>query len=118
MTRAAGTAPECRPLLVLCALSLLGGLAPATLRAEDALCLNPAAQDPRLDELAARDPDDQTIDIESDSGEMERNGNASLRGNVRVRMGQRLMSADEADIDATERNLSLRGNVEYLDPRS
>jgi LPS-assembly protein len=101
----------------LCAVSLLGGLAPADLRAEDALCRNPTAQDPRLEELEAKDPDDETIDIESDAGEMERNGDASLRGNVRIRMGQRLITADEADIDATERDLSLRGNVEYLDPR-
>ena len=87
------------------------------LRAEDALCRNPTAQDPRLEELEAKDPDDETIDIESDAGEMERDGDASLRGNVRIRMGQRLITADEADIDATERDLSLRGNVEYLDPR-
>jgi LPS-assembly protein len=110
------TASECRRLLVLCATaaSLTGPLPEA--RAADALCPNPAAQDPRLEELAQSDPDDPSIDIKSDAGEMERDGNASLRGNVRIRLGQRLLTADEADIDAEERNVSMRGRVEYLDP--
>jgi LPS-assembly protein len=98
-------------------MSLLVALATPAVRADEALCDNPIAQDPRLAELAARDADDQTIDIESDAGEMERDGDASLRGNVRVRMGQRLITADEAEINATERSLSMRGKVEYLDPR-
>ena len=47
---------------------------------------------------------------------MERDGDASLRGNVRIRMGQRLITADEAEVNATERSVSMRGKVEYLDP--
>jgi LPS-assembly protein len=85
-------------------------------RADEPLCRNPAAQDPRLEELAAKNPEDQTIDIESDAGEMERDGDATLRGNVRIRLGQRLLTADEAQVDAVERNVSMRGKVEYLDP--
>ena len=96
-------------------MSLLVATAPAAL-ADEALCRNPAAQDPRLDELAQKDPEDQTIDIESNAGDMERDGDASLRGNVRIRMGQRLITADEAEVDATERSVSMRGKVEYLDP--
>ena len=96
-------------------MSLLVAHAPAALAA-DALCRNPAAQDPRLDELAQNDPEDPTIDIESDAGDMERDGDASLRGNVRIRMGQRLITADEAEVNATERSVSMRGKVEYLDP--
>ena len=96
-------------------MSLLVAPAPAAL-ADEALCHNPAAQDPRLDELAQTDPEDQTIDIESNAGDMERDGDASLRGNVRIRMGQRLITADEAEVDATERSVSMRGKVEYLDP--
>jgi LPS-assembly protein len=115
MTPSARNAPECRRLLVLCAICFLVAHDPAALAA-DVLCRNPAAQDPRLDELEQNDPDDQTINIESDAGEMERDGDASLRGNVRIRMGQRLITADEAEVDATERSVSMRGKVEYLDP--
>ena len=96
-------------------MSLLVAPAPAAL-ADEALCRNPAAQDPRLEELAQKDPEDQTIDIESNAGDMERDGDASLRGNVRIRMGQRLITADEAEVNATERSVSMRGKVEYLDP--
>ena len=115
MTPSARNAPECRRLLVLCVISLLAAPAPVA-RADDALCRNPAAQDPRLEELARNDPADETIDIESDAGELERDGDATLRGNVRIRMGQRLITADEAEVNATERSVSMRGQVEYLDP--
>jgi len=115
MTPTARNVPECQRLLVLCVICLLVAHAPAAFAA-DALCRNPAAQDPRLDELAQNDPEDPTIDIESDAGEMERDGDASLRGNVRIRMGQRLITADEAEVNATERSVSMRGKVEYLDP--
>jgi hypothetical protein len=87
MTPTARNVPECQRLLVLCVICLLVAHAPATLAA-DALCRNPAAHDPRLDELAQNDPGEPTIDIESDAGDMERDGDASLRGNVRIRMGQ------------------------------
>jgi len=115
MTPTVRNVPECQRLLVLCVICLLVVRAPAALAA-DALCRNPAAHDPRLDELAQNDPEDPTIDIESDAGDMERDGDASLRGNVRIRMGQRLITADEAEVDATERSVSMRGKVEYLDP--
>ena len=48
---------------------------------------------------------------------MEREGDANLQGNVRIRMGQRLLTADEASINATDRSISMRGHVEYLDPQ-
>ncbi|HEX9773232.1 MAG TPA: LPS-assembly protein LptD [Steroidobacteraceae bacterium] len=116
MKPSARTAPNCRRLLVFLAIALLAGcLAPA--HAQDELCRNPAAQDPRLEELAQLDPTDTKIDIESDAGELDRDGDAILRGNVRIRMGQRLLAADEAEIDAEERSVRMRGQVEYLDPR-
>ncbi len=114
MEPSARTAPECRRLLVFCTISLLA--CPWTAGAEDSQCRNPVAQDPRLEELAQADPDDQAIGIESDEGDMQRDGDATLRGNVRIRMGQRLLTADEAEVDAEERNVSMRGHVEYLDP--
>ncbi len=72
--------------------------------------------DPRLEELLAADPEDPRIDITSDQGELGRAGDASLSGNVRIRMGQRLLTADRAEIDAERRSVRLEGTVEYLDP--
>jgi LPS-assembly protein len=115
MEPSARTAPECRRLLVFCAISLLACHCRVAW-AEDALCRNPIAEDPRLEELAQADPADPTIDIESDAGDMQRNGDATLRGNVRIQMGQRLLTADEAEVEAEARNIAMRGRVEYLDP--
>jgi LPS-assembly protein len=97
---------------------VLAGLALAAPRApaDDLLCRSPASVDPRLAELLAADPDDPSIDITSDTGELGRAGDASLSGNVQIRMGQRLLTADAAQIDAEKRSVSLQGQVEYLDP--
>ncbi len=76
-----------------------------------------SAPDPRIDELLTADPDDPTIHVTSDTGELDRAGDAALRGNVRVRLGQRLLQADAAEIDAGQRSVRLTGNMEYLDPR-
>jgi len=81
-----------------------------------AQCRAALPPDPRLDALRQADPDDQRIDVTSDSGEMGRQGDATLHGNVNIRMGQKLLKADEAEIDAEKRNVKLRGDVEYLDP--
>ena len=83
--------------------------------ADDQLCLAPPA-DPRLEELLAADPDDPRIEVTSDEGELGRAGDATLSGNVRIRMGQRLLTADSAQIDAEQRSVRLEGNVEFLDP--
>jgi LPS-assembly protein len=115
MKPSARTAPNCRRLLVSLAITLLAGCLTAA-HAQGELCRNPAARDPRLEELAQLDPTDTKIDIESDTGELDRDGDAVLRGNVRIRMGQRLLAADEAEIDAEERSVRMRGEVEYLDP--
>ena len=84
--------------------------------ADELLCEFPSAEDPRLEELRQADPADPRIDITSDQGELGRAGDASLTGNVRIRMGQRLLTADAAEIDAEKRSVSLKGIVEYLDP--
>ena len=55
-----------------------------------------AAPDPRLEQLLLADPDSDEIDVTSDQGELGRNGDAVLSGNVTIRMGQRLLTADEA----------------------
>ncbi len=115
--------PSARNLLTLRRLgsALLAGclatcLATSPAWAEDSVCRAPADQDPRLEELLKADPEDPRINITSDTGELSRDGEASLRGNVRITMGQRLLSADEAEINTEERKASLKGNVEFLSP--
>jgi LPS-assembly protein len=80
-------------------------------------CQSPLPLDPRLDELRRSDPDDPRINVTSDKGDLGREGDATLEGNVNIRMGQRLLKADQAHIDATKRNVNLTGQVEYLDPQ-
>lgn len=92
--------------------------APATGRADGTgRCAIETVVDPRIDELLQADPDDPRIDITSDTGDLGRAGDASLSGNVTIRMGQRLLTADEATVDAEQRSIELKGDVEYLDPQ-
>jgi LPS-assembly protein len=95
--------------LLACSAAAQGALA------DDQQCRAPPA-DPRLEQLLQADPDDPRIDITSDHGDLGRAGDATLSGNVRIRMGQRLLAADSAEIDAEQRSVRLEGNVEFLDP--
>jgi len=97
------------PALVAC-------LAAQGAGADELECRAPAEVDPRLEELLRADPDDPRIDITSDHGELGRAGDASLSGSVRIRMGQRLLTADKAEINAEQRSVRLEGTVEFLDP--
>jgi LPS-assembly protein len=76
-----------------------------------------ATPDPRVEELLQADPGDPQIDITSDTGELGRAGDAVLSGNVTIRTGQRLLKADEAEVNAERRSVRLRGRMEYLDPQ-
>jgi LPS-assembly protein len=104
-----------RLLPVLGTLSMLAIVGPAR-AADDSQCAARPPTDPRIAELLAADPEDPRIDITSDTGELGRAGDASLTGNVRIRLGQRLLTADAAQIDAEKRTVQLQGDVEYLDP--
>lgn len=73
--------------------------------------------DPRLEALLQADPNDERIQITSDTGELDRDGDAILSGNVTIRTGQRLLTADEAELNSTERSVKLKGRMEYLDPQ-
>ena len=95
------------PVAAACVLAASGAVA------DELLCEFPSAEDPRLEELRQSDPEDPRIDITSDQGELGRAGDASLSGNVRIRMGQRLLTADAAEIDAEKRSVSLKGIVEW-----
>ena len=96
------------------------GPAPAAAVAEPARADRCAVQsdiDPRIEELLQADPDDPQIHVTSDTGELGRAGDAELRGNVQIRMGQRLLTADQASINAEQRSVELNGDIEYLDPQ-
>jgi LPS-assembly protein len=79
------------------------------------LCEAPPT-DPRLEALVEADPADPRIEVTSDKGDLGRDGDAVLDGNVKIRTGQRLLTADHARIDAEQRSIELEGRVEYLDP--
>jgi len=100
---------------LLAALAALGIASPSG-AADELQCRSAGPVDPRITELLAADPDDPHIDITSDKGELGRAGDASLTGNVRIRLGQRLLTADAAQVDAERRTVKLQGTVEYLDP--
>jgi len=85
--------------------------------AHEQACRIAQVEDPRLDALRKADPDDQRIDVTSKTGTLGRQGDAELQGDVTIRMGQRLLAADHAQIDAQKRSVNLRGQVEYLDPQ-
>ena len=80
-------------------------------------CRSTLPPDPRLIELRKADPLDQSIDITSDTGDLGREGDANLHGDVTIRMGQRLLTAEEAHLDSEQRSVDLHGKVEYLDPQ-
>jgi len=90
---------------------------PTAPRSTEQACRLAQPPDPRLDELRQADPDDPRIEVRSDTGTLGRDGNADLQGNVAIRLGQRLLTAEQAEIDATQRSVELKGQVEYLDPQ-
>ncbi len=95
-------------------------LGAASVQAQDQTqdaCAVVAVVDPRIDELLKADPDDPQIHVTSDTGELGRAGDAELSGNVQIRMGQRLLTADQASINSEQRSVELNGNVEFLDPQ-
>jgi LPS-assembly protein len=96
--------------------SIAWGLLASRAEGADPLKCEAPPPDPRLEELLKADPEDQRINITSDEGELGREGDATLTGNVRIRIGQRLLAADAAEIDATARSVRLTGDVEFLDP--
>jgi LPS-assembly protein len=95
---------------------LIVPLVTPALAADEQACSVPAVTDSRLEELLKADPDDPHIDISSDSGDLARSGDAELSGNVQIRMGQRLLTADSAKVNAEKRSIQVSGRTGYLDP--
>jgi LPS-assembly protein len=112
MTPSVRTSPVLRRLIA----TLAWGLAASPASADDPTRCEAPPPDPRLEELLQADPDDPRINITSDEGELGREGDATLTGNVQIRIGQRLLAADAAEIDANRRSVRLKGEVEFLDP--
>jgi LPS-assembly protein len=56
------------------------------------------------------------IDISSDQATLGVDGNATLRGNVEVRQGDREIHADQVDYDSNNRSMRSDGHIDYQDP--
>ena len=98
-------------------------------RAEDPPCPSqnpqgltgaPAASAPGSSPAPAAAPakgePDNSIDVTSDKATLGANGNASLKGNVRVRQGEREIKANQVDYDPAGGSLKSDGHIEYRDP--
>jgi len=57
------------------------------------------------------------VNITSDAGEMKPTGDARLQGHVKVRQGQRTLTADEISYTAATRDFDAQGAVELTDPQ-
>ena len=56
------------------------------------------------------------IVISSDQATLGVDGNATLRGNVEVRQGDREIHADQVDYDSNNRSMRSDGHIDYRDP--
>jgi LPS-assembly protein len=113
MKPSARIAPHRRRLLAALALCPAVAISASTV---DQSCRIPIVDDPRLETLRKADPNDPHIDVTSDQGDLSHTGDAELSGNVTIRMGQRLVNADQATIDGKKRSITVQGRMEYLDP--
>lgn len=83
--------------------------------AEDDLC-GPVVEPLPLP-VAGTDAESSEIEISSDTAEMSRDGNAHLKGNVQVRQGEKKITAEDVEYDATTGGFRVEGNVGYEDSR-
>src|SRR6202047_4659239 len=56
------------------------------------------------------------IDVSSDQATLGVDGNATLRGNVEVRQGDREIHADQVDYDSNNSSMRSDGHIDYQDP--
>jgi LPS-assembly protein len=64
----------------------------------------------------APDGSDAKVIIDSDAATIDSDGDAALKGNVRVRQGSRQIRADEVRYNAADQAFELKGEIEYTDP--
>jgi LPS-assembly protein len=67
--------------------------------------------------LLDQEPTDQPIQVESEGAEVSRSGDASLLGQVTVRQGNRVLTAETATYEAATHAIKVEGDVEYRDPQ-
>jgi LPS-assembly protein len=93
---------------------MAGIMATSALRAAD-VCPAPPHFIPRTaSEIAA---DDHLIHIESDDAAISGDGNATLNGRVTVHQEARTVSADVVTYDRATGRITVRGAVDFLDPK-
>ena len=61
-------------------------------------------------------PDDGAIHVDADSWEAARDGTSTLRGNVEIHQGDRVLHTREATYDAATQTFQVDGDVDYSDP--
>jgi LPS-assembly protein len=113
--------PRPSPSWILLVSSVL--MMPAA-RADEPLCpsqIKPAAAPAKAAPVSpaarAKVADSGKIDVTADSVEGSlAAGTATLRGNVEVRQGDRVIRTDQAQIDRNNDSVTSNGNVEYNDP--
>jgi len=105
---------------------LLKAVLPMLLTACPALVLAQSCPAPNLSDPAddastpaltpAATPGDEPIKITSEGAEVSRAGDAVLKGKVRIRQGDRTLSAENATFNAEDQTFAVSGSVTYRDP--
>jgi len=60
-------------------------------------------------------PADEPIEVQSDGATLDLDGDASLKGDVDLRQGERRLRAEDVDYDAKTRRFSINGQISYTD---
>ncbi|MEP7244025.1 MAG: LPS-assembly protein LptD [Gammaproteobacteria bacterium] len=103
---------------------MLVGLAgiPIAVRGADAPC--PASTAPDTSKVVGSAPkpekppklDDGTVEFSADDAKLNVAGDASLKGNVLVKQGEREIRADDVQYSQGENSFKVEGDVDYDDP--
>ena len=92
-------------------------LAAATAAAADPTCPPPPAAAAASTVADTPPPEGNHVEVTSAGAELSDSGQASLKGPVRVRQGERTLSASEATYDPNTQTFDAKGNVEFHDPK-
>jgi LPS-assembly protein len=107
----------CAALLALLAALPAALLAAPAARADPPMALCPSEPRAALPPPKETKPDaDAALDSTSDHAAVGADGSLTLQGDVRVRQGDRELTADEAHYDRSTGSLSVKGSVVYQDP--
>lgn len=112
LLHAAASDLKARSFPLKAVLPLLLTACPSLVHAQS--CPAPDLSDPA--DLPAATPGDESIQITSEGAEVSRTGDAVLKGKVRIRQGDRTLSAENATFNAAEQTFSVSGTVTYRDP--